>query len=103
MAMWDIHLVERLAERQGSIGKEEKAHMVFTFHLHAHAIYPGAIVEEATEDRCVYHLHLLPGAASQDTVFTYSQPAHQLARLHSSPVLPSQSSMSCLPASQPSH
>jgi hypothetical protein len=75
MAMWDIHLVERLAERQGSIRKEDKVHMVFCFHLHAHAIYPGAIVEEgygrpvcipfAFALRCGltrYSIHLLPAS-----------------------------------------
>jgi hypothetical protein len=105
MAMWDIHLVERLAEQQGSIGKEEKAHMVFWFHLHAHAIYPGAIAEDGYGGPvCIpfafalkrgltrYSIHLLPAnpPASQPA---YTQVPSYLPRAQCAAVLPV-----CLPA-----
>jgi hypothetical protein len=79
MAMWDIHLVERLAERQGSIGKEEKAHMVFWFHLHAHAIYPGAIVEDGYgEPVCIPFAFALKRGLTRYSIHLL-QPARQVS------------------------
>jgi hypothetical protein len=41
--MWNIHLVKRLAKREGSIANDGKLQMGFASSSQAYAIYPGAV------------------------------------------------------------
>lgn len=55
MEMWNIHLVKRLAEREGSVARKEQVREAFALMLQAYAIYPGAV--GVTKVGLYYHLH----------------------------------------------
>ena len=61
MEMWNIHLVKRLAERKGSIAREEQVRETFALMLQAYAIYPTAV--GATKVGLYYHFHSLSSEA----------------------------------------
>jgi hypothetical protein len=88
MEMWNIHLVKRLAERKGSIAREEQVRETFALMLQAYAIYPTAV--GATKVGLYYHFHSLSSEA-QTSAFcnpTHLKRSGHLTCLPSGPLLP---------------
>ena len=88
MEMWNIHLVKRLAERQGSIAREEQVREFSALMLQTYAIYPGAV--GATKVGLYYHFRSL---SSEVQTSACCNPAHlkrfgHLTSLPSGPFLP---------------